>query len=116
MSLYLPSWTDGAVGAAPRALRIENACSGMQSLISLMAMGALFAYLADAGPVRRVALFLASIPIALFVNVIRIAALCVVGNAVSIEAASGLFHDVSGFVLFGVALGMLVGVRRTLRC
>lgn len=116
MSLYLPGWVDGSAAAGPRALRIENACSGMQSLISLMAMGALFAYLADAGPIRRTLLFLASIPIALLVNVIRISALCVVGNAVSVEAATGLFHDVSGFVLFGVALGMLAIVRRTLRC
>lgn len=115
MSLYLPSWGDG-VEAAPRALRIENACSGMQSLISLMAMGSLFAYFANADPVRRVSLFLASIPIALVVNVIRIAALCIVANAVSVEAASGAFHDVSGFVLFGVALVMLMGVQRVMRC
>lgn len=115
MSLYLPAWGEGA-GAVPRALRIENACAGMQSLISLMAMGALFAYFASAGPVRRLSLFLASIPIALFVNVLRISALCVVANASSVEVASGLFHDVSGFVLFGVALAMLTGVQRALRC
>lgn len=115
MSLYLPAWGDGP-DTAPRALRIENACSGMQSLISLMAMGALFAYFANAAPLRRVSLFLASIPIALVVNVIRIAALCVVANAASVEVASGIFHDISGFVLFGVALGMLMGVQRLLRC
>jgi exosortase len=117
MSLYLPGWAGEALATGgPRALRIENACSGMQSLISLMAMGALFAHLARGKAWRRGALFLASIPIALFVNVLRISALCVVGNATSVETASGLFHDVSGFALFGVALVILLGVRRTLRC
>ncbi len=106
MSLFLPTG----------AMRIENACSGMQSLISLMALGALFAYFARCGAARRVLLFLASIPIALVVNIIRISALCVVGNTSGIEVATGLFHDASGFVLFGVGFLLLVGTRRLLRC
>ncbi len=106
MSLFLPTGV----------MRIENACSGMQSLISLMALGALFAYFARGDIVRRVLLFLASIPIAVIVNIIRISALCIVGNAAGVEVATGLFHDVSGFVLFGVGFVLLSGTRRLLRC
>jgi exosortase len=106
MSLYLPTGS----------MRIENACSGMQSLISLLSLGALFAYMAHGGPIRRGLLFLSAIPIAVLVNVIRITGLCVVGTAVSVEAATGLFHDVSGFVLFGLGFVLLVGMRRVLRC
>lgn len=106
MSLYLETGS----------MRIENACSGMQSLISLLSLGALFAYMANGGPVRRVALFLAAVPIAVFVNVLRITGLCVVGTAISVETATGLFHDVSGFVLFGLGFVMLLGTRRLLRC
>jgi exosortase len=106
MSIFLPSG----------ALRIENACSGMQSLISLMALGALVAYLAKGPVARRVVLFLAAIPIALLVNVVRISALCVVGSAAGISVATGAFHDASGFVLFGVGFLMLYAVKRVLAC
>ncbi len=97
-------------------LEVANACSGMQSLISLLALGALFAYFARVGPVRRMLLFLASVPIALGVNVLRITSLCVVGTAAGVETATGLFHDVIGFVLFGIAFVTLLMVRRVLRC
>jgi exosortase len=106
MSLFLPTGV----------LRIENACSGMQSLISLLALGALFAYLAHGSFVKRTLLFLAAVPIALAVNVLRISALCVVGSATTIETASGFFHDASGFVLFGLGFGLLLLTRRILRC
>jgi len=106
MSLYLSTGS----------MRIENACSGMQSLISLLSLGALFAYMASGGPFRRVVLFLTAVPIAVFVNVLRITGLCIVGTAISVEAATGLFHDVSGFVLFGLGFVMLLGTRRLLRC
>jgi len=106
MSLYLPTGV----------LRIENACSGMQSLISLLALGALFAHLANGSFVKRALLFLAAVPIALAVNVLRISGLCVVGSATTIETASGFFHDASGFVLFGLGFGLLLLTRRMLRC
>lgn len=98
------------------ALRIENACSGMQSLVSLMALGALFAYMAGGNPLQRVTLFLFSIPIALLVNIIRINSLCIVGTATSVETATGFFHDASGYVLFGLGFVLLMGAKRLLRC
>jgi exosortase len=106
MSIYLPTGV----------MRIENACSGMQSLISLLALGALFSYLAHGSWAKRALLFLAAVPIALAVNVLRISALCVVGSASSVERATGLFHDVSGFVLFGLGFALLLLTRRLLRC
>jgi exosortase/archaeosortase family protein len=47
---------------------------------------------------------------------VRITALCFVANFSGMEAATGLFHDVSGFVLFGLAFGLLVGVKKALKC
>lgn len=106
MDLYFPSGT----------LTVENACSGMNSLIALMALGALFAYF-GAGPYwRRGLLFLASIPIAIAANVARITSLCVAASVTDTDSASGLFHDIGGFVLFGVALLLLFAAKRLLRC
>jgi len=106
LSLYFSSGT----------MKIENACSGMQSLIALLSLGALFAYFARGPWWKKGLLFLLAVPIALLANVARITALCFVANFSSVDAATGLFHDVSGFVLFGIAFVVLLGSKRILRC
>jgi exosortase/archaeosortase family protein len=48
-------------------------------------------------------------------NVVRITLLLVVAHYVGVKQATGAFHDVSGFVLYAVALGGLLLVRHALR-
>jgi exosortase len=113
----IPLMEDGlSIYFASGAMRIENACSGMQSLIALMALGALFAYFARGSWPKRLLLFLLAIPIALLANVIRITSLCFVANFSNVEKATGLFHDVSGYALFGIAFVVLLAAKRLLRC
>ncbi len=95
-------------------LRVENPCSGLRSLLALLATGALFAGLQHGGGWRRLVLFLAAVPVAMAANAIRITALILVGHYVGVPAAGGLVHDVSGYVLYAIALGALLGVRRLL--
>jgi len=97
-------------------MTIEGACSGLNSLIALMAMGALFAYMGSGALWRRWLLFLLSIPVALGANIARISSLCVYAAFTDTEKATGLFHDVGGFVLFGVALISMMVLKRLLRC
>jgi exosortase len=106
MDLYFPTGV----------MTIEGACSGLNSLIALMAMGALFAHLGSGPAWRRVLLFLASIPVALAANIVRITALAVYAGLTDTTRATGLFHDIGGFVLYGVALVSLLVVKRLLRC
>ena len=95
-------------------LRVENPCSGLRSLLALLATGALFAGLQHGGGWRRLVLFLAAVPVAMLANAIRITALILVGHYVGIREAGGLVHDVSGYVLYAIALGALLLVRRLL--
>jgi exosortase len=96
------------------SLRIADPCSGLRSLIALVALGALFGYLSR-GPVwKRVVLFVSAVPIAVAANIIRITLLCVVANVWGIDAALGFFHDVSGVIIFVVALIGLGIVRKLL--
>lgn len=95
-------------------LRIENPCSGLRSLLALLATGALFAALQKGNWWRRLALFLAAVPVAMFANGLRITALIVVGHYVGVAEAGGFAHDASGYVLYGIALLGLLGVRRLL--
>jgi len=106
MDLYFPSGI----------MTIEGACSGLNSLIALMALGALFAWFGT-GPIwRRVLLFLFSVPVALAANIARITSLAVYAALTTTDRATGLFHDIGGFVLFGAALIGLGLTKRILRC
>lgn len=97
------------------SLVIGNPCSGLRSLIALMALGSLFAYFYDAPMWKRIALFLASVPAAIFSNVARVILLSLVVSSFGSEGAAGLFHDVSGFLVFAIALGMLFGTGKLLK-
>ena len=98
------------------SLRIADPCSGLRSLIALVALGALFAYLSRGKTWKRVVLFASAVPLAVLANVIRIAVVCVVANIWGIDAALGFFHDLSGLLLFMIAFVGLVTVRKLLRC
>ncbi len=92
-------------------LRVEDPCSGLRSLLALAATGTLFAYLQPGGGWRRAAVLAATIPIAVGSNVVRLLALILAAHAKGVEWAAGAFHDVMGYVLYGVALLVLVGIR-----
>jgi exosortase A len=98
------------------SLRIADPCSGLRSLIALVALGALFAYLTEGKTWKRIVLFASAVPLAVLANVIRISVLCVVANVWGIDAALGFFHDFSGLLLFMIAFVGLVVVRKLLRC
>ena len=96
------------------SLLIGNPCSGLRSLIALLALGSLFAYLVDRPVSRRIGILVATIPIAIFCNIMRVIALSLVANSFGSEVATGLFHDLSGFLAFALALVMLFGLGRVI--
>lgn len=95
-------------------LRIENPCSGLRSLIALLATGALFAGIQHGSWWRRLLLFALALPIAVLANAARITLLIVVGHYVGVQAAGGKLHDFSGYLLYALAVLALLAVRATL--
>jgi exosortase/archaeosortase family protein len=53
-------------------------------------------------------------PIAILGNAARILLVIVAAHYRSVEWATGAFHDLTGYLLYAVALALLVGVRRAL--
>jgi exosortase len=88
-------------------LVVEDPCSGIRSLIALIALGCLMAYLSKVSRVKKVILFMTSIPIAIFSNVIRIIALTLVAEMYGSKIATGTFHDIMGVVVFVIAFACL---------
>ncbi len=96
-------------------LEVAAACSGIRSLISLFTLAVFYGYFIEKTFPRRAVLALASIPIAIAANAVRIfgTGLCVeYWNA---DKALGFFHEFSGWVMFVVSLGCLSIVHYALR-
>ena len=98
------------VGAADGSFSIDVAdpCSGLRSLFALMALTAGYAYFTQPTWLRRGILFAASVPIAILGNVMRILTIVLVANFASSDFATGFYHDYSGFVVFAVAILLMV--------
>lgn len=96
---------------------IGDPCSGLRSLISLTALGILYAYLAKTSYSKRIALVLASIPIAIIANIVRVIGVIVVANFYGDRIVTdGLVHEAFGFSVFVIALAGLILTGRLLGC
>jgi len=95
-------------------LRVENPCSGLRSLLALLATATLFAYFQPGGPWRRAGVLLAAVPIALLGNIARLVLLFVASYYRGVKWATGSFHDVTGYAMYAVALALLLGLRSLL--
>jgi exosortase len=91
---------------------VDDVCSGLRSLISLTALGSIFAYWLKGSKIKKVILFLTTIPIAVLTNVCRVVFLSAVSEIWGTEAASGFVHDFSGFAIFALAFIMLWAVSK----
>ncbi len=96
-------------------MAVELPCSGFKTLISLGTFTAAFAYLVEAETWKRWTLFLATIPLSLFINGLRICFIGIVGELVGTKAAS-VFHDWSGFIVLTLAFLFLFNFARVLQC
>ncbi len=96
-------------------LEIAEACSGIRSLLSLTALAIIYGYLSEPRIWIRVALAVASVPIAVAANSLRIVGTGLLVQYWDPSKAEGFFHSFSGWLVFLVSLGMLLLVHRLLQ-
>ena len=114
--LGVPTLHEGNIIELPvMKLEVAEACSGIRSLMSLFTLAVFYGYFLERTTKRRVILALASIPIAVAANVVRI-----VGTGLCVqywdpEKALGFFHEFSGWVMFVISLACLYLVHRVMR-
>ena len=114
--LTLPMIQDGSwVHFGNDRLLVGDICGGLRSLIALLALGAVFAYISSVRTWARVLILALSAPIAIAANIVRIFFLCVVGYVWGSEVAGGKVHDYSGILIFAVAILMFSAVDLPLR-
>jgi exosortase B len=90
---------------------VADACSGMNSIVSLTALTLLYAHLTGPSAPRRWFALLASIvPIAIAANVLRVLVLVLVAYHLGDEAAQGAVHTLAGLLVFVTAFALLIGL------
>ena len=97
---------------ANTTLEVAEACSGMRSLMSLLTLGVVIGYFSDQRTWVRVLLSLATIPIAIFTNACRVAGTGIAAHYVGPQAAEGFLHSFSGWLVFVMALMLVLAVRQ----
>ncbi len=95
---------------ASTTLEVAEACSGIRSLISLLALSVAFAYFSQKSTINRVFLVLSTIPIAVIANVARVSGTGILAHFYGDSVAQGFFHSFSGWLLFVIAFVCLFGV------
>lgn len=101
------------------SLEVAHACSGLRSLVTLLALAALLAEgsVLRGGPrhgLLKVLLFLSAVPVAVAVNALRVAGTVVAADAYGPGVASGPLHEATGLVTFALAMLLLLAVRKML--
>jgi exosortase len=99
---------------ANTTLEVAEACSGIRSLISLLALAIVYGYFLDSRVWVRLALVLAAIPVAIVANGVRVAGTGMAAHYMGPAAAEGFFHTFSGWLVFVVAFLLLFAVHRVM--
>ena len=106
----IPALREGNILHLPHTqLFVEEACSGLRSLMALITLGVVFAYFFRKSWTERAIIIASAIPIAIAVNAFRVALTGILTHHIGREAAGGWIHQTEGFFTFGIAFLVLLG-------
>ncbi len=110
--LQIPVLREGNIlELAEQRLSVVEACSGIRSLLSLTFLALVYGHFFEKRAWIRVVLFVATIPIAIVANASRVT-LTGILTEIKPELAEGFFHSASGWVIFMIALLILIGLHQ----
>jgi len=90
-------------------LQVVGACSGLMYLISLIILSILIAYFYKERLWKRAVIIISSIPVSIIMNSFRIAMTGILYEVWGAKVAEGFFHGFSGWLIFLVAIGIMLG-------
>lgn len=110
----IPVKIDGLILNTPKgSFEVALECSGLKSVISLLTLSIIYAFILEGGLLMKYVIVLSSIPLAITGNILRITSILIIANIYGKDAVMNYFHDISNILLFGVAL---IGVILVGRC
>jgi exosortase len=97
------------------SLEVAEACSGIRSLYAFLAIGALLARSMPVPPWARGAIFLATVPVSVLGNAVRVFMTALGVHLVGPGVARGLAHELFGLIVFGGSLALFLFLRKGVR-
>jgi exosortase len=91
-------------------------CSGINTLVALLALSAVYAYILTGSVIKRTSIFILSFPIAIMANILRITTIIIVAYFVNVETAVGWYHDISSPLFFAISFLVLILISRLFKC
>jgi len=92
----------------PYQLLVQDACSGMNSIFALSAIGVFYVYAFRwHEKIRGLILMTLIIPITIAANFLRVVVLVLIAYYFGVERIEGFIHDMTGIALFIVAVGLM---------
>jgi exosortase len=111
----VPVLRDGNILTLPTiTLEVNDACSGIRSLMALLSVVTLVGYFSDGAPWQRALIVAAALPLAIGLNGVRIAATGLAASRFGPAAASGAIHEASGWLVFVLALVVVWSLERVI--
>jgi exosortase len=108
LALGIPVLREGNILELPnQSLNVVEACSGIRSLLTLSFLSLVYAYFFDKKVWMRALLLAATVPIAIAANAARVTITGLLSE-VNPNLAEGLAHLASGWLIFMLALAILV--------
>lgn len=112
----IPAFREGnVIELAQMKLEVVEACSGIRSLMSLATLAVTYVHFAEPRWWRKIVLVASVIPIAIATNAARVTATGIMAHYRGEEAAQGFQHAFSGWIMFIVAMLLLLAVAQFLR-
>jgi len=102
--------------ASGDSLFVEEACSGITSIVTLTPLAVVLAYFTHRSLWRRLALVAAVAPAAMLANLLRVVVTAILAQRLGAgRAANGALHDFAGLLTFAFACLALIGIGALLR-
>jgi exosortase len=107
--LAIPALVEGnIIHLANAELFVAEACSGLRSVMALLTLGVVMAKFFQRRMGARLILVASTIPIAIFVNAVRVTLTGLLTHSYGQEVAHGTIHDFQGLITFGLAFLVLM--------
>lgn len=104
----IPAFADGNRISLPEVeLGVIDQCAGLRMLTIFIALSVAIAMITDRPLWEKIVIVASSIPIALIVNITRITVTGILHMTTTRELADKVFHDLAGWVMMPLALGLM---------
>ncbi len=110
-TMHMPAYLEGNIIRLPTlTIEVADACSGVRSIYSILALAVAYAEILKLGMGRRVALVLSVVPVAVICNTFRVVMTGMLVKYYSTLFVEGIMHEFAGIAVFLLMVALLLAI------